>query len=470
MLGYLAVLLVISLTLVAILSYFKKHIPLHPWIIYSAVGISFVLGSVFPLAISTLTPGKVVSIYFSLIILIATVLSYAESRVCVNASPTPLKIADLEEENSTGEPVKDSFSSILAEETAALEACAAMDHSSDTDKLPEDPEAGVDLKMDVSAQNKDDSLVDISTDYQHQTTTDDLAKEDTPPEEELPLKFNLSVEETLIIEDISAVEAMSLVKEEPSVKTDLSESTDVLTEEEMLFDTIQDPDGTRLECPAYEDFSSYDKPPGEDKLPDQSKITELEEPLVWEEPKYEDLIAEKDLLPQNRDKDEEVIEDYPRELATTTKGIEIFPDGDKFPSNTVNDYVSSGFRAKSAGDLAGAINYFITALQANQEQQITAAIALEISSIYQELGQYFQAELILKSVVKQINIINNFSLRQKIQGQLIYLDTLCELLRIAKITNSPYSKIPNTIKIKASLETAEKLKEITQGGITSEKQ
>lgn len=469
MLGYLTVLLVISLTLIAILSFFKKHIPLHPWIIYSAVGISFVLGSVFPIAISTLTPGKVLIIYFGLIVLIATVLSYAESRVYVNASPTPLKIADLEEENLTAEPVKDSFSSILAEETAALEACAAMDHSSDTDKLAEDPEANLHPKIEISAHDKDESIVDMSTD-QHQTTTGDLAKEDTPPEEELPLKFNLPVEETLTIEDKSIIEDVTIVEEEPSVKTDLSEPTDGLTEEEMLFDAIQDPDGTWLECPAHEDYSLDDKPSGEDKLPDQATITELEEPLVWEEPKYEELIAEKDLLLQNSDKDEEAIGDPPQGQATTAKGIELFPDEDKFSPNTVNDYVLSGFKAKSAGDLVGAVKYFITALQTNQEQQITAAIALEISAIYQELGQYFQAELILRSVVKQINIINNFSLRQKIQGQLIYLDTLCELLRIAKISNSPYSKIPNTVKIKASIETAEKIKEITQGGITSEKQ
>ena len=474
MLEYLTMLLVISLILIAILSFVKKRIPLRPWIIYSAVGISFALGSVFPIAISTLTTGKVLTIYFVLIVLIATVLSYAESRVYVNVSSAPLKIADLEVENLTEELVKDSFSSILAEETAALEACAAMDHPSNTDALIEEPGAILSPKMEFSVHDKGASAVDVSTDYQHQSATGDIEKEDTPLEEELPLKFSIFMEETFQIEDVSTIE------EEPSVKVDLPESTDDLDDkneripkEETLFDAIQDSDGTGVEYPAQEDFSLDDKLPAEEKLPDRGEITEVEEPLVWEEPKHEDLITEKDLLLQNRDTVEEAPEVPPPGPATTAKVIETFPDEDKFsPSRDVekDDYISSGFRAKSAGDLAGAVKYFITALQTNQEQQITAALALEISAIYQELGQYFQAGIIMKSVMEQENVINDFTLRQTLQSQLIYLDTLTKLLRITEMTNAPYSKIPNIIKIKANLETAKRLNELTEGGRISEKQ
>lgn len=311
MLEYLTMLLVISLILIAILSFFRKHVPLRPRIIYSAVGISFALGSVFPLAVSTLTTGKVLTIYFGLIVLIATILSYVENRAYVNVSPAPLKIADLDVDNATEEPVKDSFSSILAEETAALEACAAREHPSNA----EEPESVLPPDMELSAHDKGAPAPEVSVDYPPQTVADDLEKEDPHPI-------------------------------------------------------------------------------------------------------YEDPI-------------------------------------------TVNDYVSSGFRAKSAGDLAGAVKHFITALQKNQEQQMAAALALEISAIYQELGQYFQAELILRSVIKQKNIVSDPTLRQKLQGQLIYLDTLGELLRITEISIAPYSKIPSIIKIKANLETAEKLKGIT---------
>ncbi len=405
MLEYLTILLVISLILIAIISFVKKHIPLRPRIIYSAVGISFVLGSVFPIAISTLTPDKVMTIYFGLIVLIATVLSYAESRAYINVSPTPQKIADLEAENLTGELVKDSFSSILAKETAALEACAAMDHSPDTDNLAEDPEAILHPIMEISAHDKDASTVDdVSTDYQYQTATGDIDKEDIlleediPLEEELPYKFSLSVEDTLTIEDISPIE-------------------DVPPVEDILLDTIQDSDGTRVEDQVQEDFSLDDKLNAGEKLSEQGESTEVEEPLEWEEPKHEDLIAEKDLLLQHRDTVEETPEVPPPGQSTTANVIETFPNEDKFSSspdiekspNTVDYYISSGFRAKSTGDLAGAVKCFITALQTNQEQQITAALVLEISAIYQELGQYFQAGIIIKSIIEQENVINDFT-------------------------------------------------------------
>lgn len=477
MLEYLTMLLVISLILLAILSFVKKHIPLRPWIIYSAVGISFALGSIFPMAASTLTPGKVLTIYFVLIVLIATVLSYAESRAYINVAPTPLKIADLEVESLTEELVKDSFSSILAKETAALEACATMDHPLNTAVPAEEPEAIPPPKMESSAGDKDTSTVDVSTDYRHQTATGDIAKGDTPLEEELPPN-NISMEEMFQIEDTSTIE------EEPSVKVDLPESTDDLDdrneripEEKTLFDAIQDADGTGVECPVQEDFSLDDKLTAEEKLPDQGEITEVEESLEWEEPEYEDLIAEKDLLLQHRDTVEEAPEIPPPEQSTAANVIETSPDEDKFsPSrdiekspDTVNYYISFGFRAKSAGDLAGAVKCFITALQTNPEQQITAALVLEISAIYQELGQYFQAGIIMKSIMEQENVINDFTLRQKLQSQLIYLDTLTKLLRITEMTNAPYSKIPNTVKIKANLETAKRLNELTEGGKISEK-
>jgi len=68
---------------------------------------------------------------------------------------------------------------------------------------------------------------------------------------------------------------------------------------------------------------------------------------------------------------------------------------------TAGDYVTAGFKAKSAGDLTGAVKYFLKALGLCREPQVYAALALEISAVYQETGQYFQAGMFLRSVAGQ---------------------------------------------------------------------
>ncbi|TEB11554.1 hypothetical protein Pmgp_01568 [Pelotomaculum propionicicum] len=498
MLGYLTMLLVISLILIAILNLVKEHIPLRPPIVYSTVGISFALGSVFPIAISNLTLVEVLVIYFGLITLIAIALSYNENRVYFNISPTPLKVADLEAKNLPEELVQDSFSSILAKEITALDACATLDN---TGMPEEEPEAFPPQEMVSSAHGKDDPGLDVSTEYSHPTAEGSIEKENIPLEEELPLKSNVSMEDTsLIIEETPVKADLPESADEPTDKPvdvltdelaeeppddlpyalpdepeddlpyalpdepedepvdeppddltdeptddiqddlqdDLYDIDEKMPEEEMLYDINRDLPGAREEYPVQEVFSLAEKLPAGEKLPDQSGTAVVGAPPVWEEP-AEDPIA------PNRD-NEKIGEDT---MDSATAPV------------TVNDYISAGFKARTTGDLAGAVKNFITALMMSQEQQITAALSLEISAIYQELGQYFQAGMILRSVIKQKNIINDFTLRQKLQGQLIYLDTLCELLRITKMSNAPYSKIPNIIKIKANLETAEKLKEIT---------
>ena len=133
---------------------------------------------------------------------------------------------------------------------------------------------------------------------------------------------------------------------------------------------------------------------------------------------------------------------------------------------TMNDYISAGFKARNAGNLVEAVKYFITAFQMNREQHITATLAFEISAVYQELGQYSQAGMIVKSILEQENFISEPQLRQKLAGHLLFLETLDELLLITKMPNAPYSKIPGIIKVKAILETEKKQKEFNQGGGT----
>jgi len=127
----------------------------------------------------------------------------------------------------------------------------------------------------------------------------------------------------------------------------------------------------------------------------------------------------------------------------------------------VNDYISAGFQAKARGDMDAAADYFFKAFRLYQGQQLSIALAMEIAAVYQELGQYFQAKMIIESVLGQEGLIPDFSLKQKLKKQIIYLDTLVGLLRMAKMSNAPYSKVPNLIKMKANIETSVKLANLT---------
>ncbi len=123
---------------------------------------------------------------------------------------------------------------------------------------------------------------------------------------------------------------------------------------------------------------------------------------------------------------------------------------------TTGDYITAGFKAKSAGDLTGAVSYFLKALERCRDPQVYAVLALEISAVYQECGQYFQAGMLLKSAAGQDEIIKQPVLRQKLLERLVFLETLVEQLKMAGIPGAPYSKIPGLVLMKTNLETNKK--------------
>jgi tetratricopeptide (TPR) repeat protein len=134
------------------------------------------------------------------------------------------------------------------------------------------------------------------------------------------------------------------------------------------------------------------------------------------------------------------------------------------PPETVNDNISAGFAAKANGDMASALVNFMNAFTLNREPHAALAIAVEISNVYLELGQYPQAKLFIKSLLEQEHF-NVTSMRQQLEERLLYLETFTKLLQTARIPkNAPYSKVPNLVKLKANIDTGEKRK-INQGGI-----
>jgi len=166
--------------------------------------------------------------------------------------------------------------------------------------------------------------------------------------------------------------------------------------------------------------------------------------VAWDETYEQDCFEQADIPPEDN-------ADVKMEAPAATTNDDI-----------IADYISAGFEAKAEGDLNGAVHCFLKAFQQNQEQQVLTALAMEIATVYQELGQYFQAKIIIDSVLEQDDLIHDFSLKQKLKSQAIYLDTLIELLRTTKMSNAPYSKVPNLIKMKASIETSAKLTNLTK--------
>jgi len=561
MLEYLAMLLAISFVLIAVFRLVKNRIPLRPQVFYGTVGISFALGAVFPMAISTLTLGGVLSIYFVLIVLSATSLGYAESRVSINTSPSPVKVSDLEPETSPEETVNSSLSSMAPEEITLLEACATEDYTSENGPLSNTAEEVQPPRIELSAPVEDmPALDDTTADLDLAATINESGNEALHDSDNLSLKFEVFEEvtvpitedpveeetfteesvmeepvietpviETPVIESLTIKEPIAaeepFLKEKPvasvlyNTKENLFEIEKTLPEDNQKLPTAQE------EYPAAEEVTLNEKLTTCKEFPEQSSVLTTdeyslnEEPLSGE-PREEPTTAEEQLPDEQPACEEPVFEERlslqygdefegylplqcgveAKEAITPPRPEQIAEDGlvtcqddppfTPVPGNeeiceeirdsdpavikadpvTVNDYISAGFEARARGDMTGAAEFFFKALRLNQGQQISVALAMEVSAVYQELGQYLQAGMILKSVMGQEDILHDPNLMQNIQSQLIYLDSLGKLLRMAKMTNAPHSKVPNLIKIKANLETAKRLTELTEGGRVIEKQ
>lgn len=409
---YLIILLATSLVLLVFFQLVSKSIPLSTRVIYCTVAISFILGATFPKAISKLTMDKVLGIYLGLIAFSAIALSYIESRFSkkINTAPNnhiPPVIPDVGLE-------PDAFA---REEqlgprayTPELGPVVMLEHpvSDNMMDLPVTPTAQPDLP------------VDIMPDTDLQPTATDVI----PDLDSSPVAMNYSPD--LVLQPAT-----------PDV------------------------------APESEDIAEYEQPISCDDTPELSLIVGLEQPFSENMPDMPvaltaqpdlpvDIMPDLDLSPvppditsdiEDAPGDESSEQDYFKQV--TTIGI-------------INDCISAGFEAKSRGNLDDAVNYFFKAFRLNQGQKVTIVLAMEIASVYQELGQYLQAEMIINSVLEQDDLIHDFALKQKLKNQIIYLNTLVELLRTAKMSNAPYSKVPNLIKMKASIETSAKLTNLTK--------
>ncbi len=407
MLEYILVLLFISIILMIVLYRFKNRIPLRPNIIYCSVVISFVLGAFFPMAISTLTPGGVVAIYFALIILSAIALCWVEKRTSLNDSQTVEQFA------GHGTKTAPLYRSEAAFETCATEDCTPgvePNNDSHTFGSAGEPEARPEIEPEIKSEVQPEPEPG-----ENKPTAGEFELEDIP------------ANETRSVED-PAADTMDIVED---TAKDIAESTVESVTEDSVEGSVED---------IVEDIN--------EKLP--KDISDVE----YDDTEPEGLAPSEEQPPARHVEETEEIKEISRE------------DGD---ADTVNSYVSAGFKAKAKGDPARAIELFYKALQTEDNVYFTVAMALEISGVYQDLGQYQQAGMIINSVLEQAEITKEPALTQDLQSRLIFLKVLAELLQVAKMPGAPYSKIPNLIKIKANVETAKRLKEFTKGVDESEK-
>lgn len=327
MLEYLFVLFIIILV-IAILYRFSKHlIPVRQEIVYGILGLSFFLGAIFPLALSLFSPGQIIIIYFGLLILSGSALSYANNRFSFSVITAPVKVVDLEKDEAQAKQLHEPFETILQQEIL---------NNQDNE----------------SSQN--------------------------------PLN-----------EQAAEIPIDSLTLSEPSPIVNSGECT-----AEQVLTTA-----------ARQEFQEKEK-------------------------KEEELLIKTPCIKEMKPADE---------------------NSNLQDETPVSHCISNAFKAKASGDMAEALISFYKALSMSHDKKVKSALALEISAAYQELGQYTQAGMILRSILEQESIVSDITLRNMLQSQLIYLETLAELAIKAGMPNVPYSKMPNLIKLKANVDFNKKL-------------
>lgn len=88
---------------------------------------------------------------------------------------------------------------------------------------------------------------------------------------------------------------------------------------------------------------------------------------------------------------------------------------------SVEEYVDEAFRLKSAGDLEGAILYYMYALDAKPEKELVFWIVVDICSLYKTLGQTALAKDILESYVSSYSDLMEDAVRLEIERNLLHI-------------------------------------------------
>ena len=445
--SYLGVLLAIHLILTILFIFVRNLIPLRPRTIYFTLVISFLLGADFPKTLTAFSTGELLFIYLCLFALIPAFLLLYDEFLDSGTLLAPVSGKGLYPVQS------DRASTELQGDFPAVAGPTAEVVKVREETIPERMAKEIATLEELAREVSAWEVSILQEPVSEEPVCEDYLPEVPLPE--VPLKEVFLKEEAC--EEIYGDED-SVAETGPDTSSSdipVTEEAGSPGQEDLLMNFLL-PDEPVEQIYREAHGEAYGEAYGAEE-PASAKIEQeyCPEELSLVEADHADISREEPSFM------EEIIPSAPvRENGSATL-FEKEPAGGvpAAPLATLSQWVAAAFERKAKGDLAGAVQSFLKALQMAREPQTAAALALEISVIYQELGQYRQAAIILKTMMRQEEIAANQQLVKTLQAQLVYLEILYKLLRSVNISNVIYSKLPEFIKIKASIETANMLKE-----------
>ncbi len=461
------ILLLLSLVLVAIHSFFKSSIHLRARTVFATTGVSLLLGAFFPWALSTFALPAALLIYLGAITLFAFAFSYCDMKISAHGSANPVITTEPGNEIAESAP-STSTAFEFSEKTAFAQACAALDcngaqpahvPTETTADLPDGitpapvQECGITSKLTETAAGETESPSDTLL---PETQLPSYMEESpgSPSDETQPDTKTVSGSDSCTN---SAVPGNLQSTQDTSAEWPLPVSESI--PETLWREETREP--AKAAYAATGATGEYGLIPGQDDVAYDTQKTS--QGLILEENAF---IDEK-LLPV-LETAEEHFEGYDLPAMELSPALNAAIPAEKapalshakpeLPSETVNENISAGFAAKASGDMVSALTSFMNAFSLNREPHAAVALAVEISNVYLELGHYPQSKLFIKSLLEQEHL-NVAPIRQQLEERLLYLETFTGLLQAARIPkNTPYSKVPNLVKLKANIDTAERQK------------
>jgi len=114
-----------------------------------------------------------------------------------------------------------------------------------------------------------------------------------------------------------------------------------------------------------------------------------------------------------------------------------------------SDLVKESFNAREEGNLSLSASLLREALSRADDISLKSLICTELTSLYKELGRYRDAVEMLEFFLTENYSKVSVNFLEHFKRQVLYLQTLDELLKKSEQPGLPFSSIPRVIKIKA---------------------
>lgn len=121
---------------------------------------------------------------------------------------------------------------------------------------------------------------------------------------------------------------------------------------------------------------------------------------------------------------------------------------------TVTELVSRALRLAKQRDHAAAVRLLQDALKQDPSPYLTGLIVSELSSIYQHLGQYWMAQMLLRVFLARPGVEQHM-LTPILREKLTFCEHLTRLLHKHNLGQPPYDRIPEEVKQEAFSRTRE---------------